>query len=73
MAVNNKREFMSEFLIKVNVEVLVKVDDDVSIEDATLIALFNVDGIESSISTKLNEKMQDIDVVDYKVISSELN
>ena len=62
---------MKEVLVKVNVEILVKVDDDVSIEDATAIALFNADGIVSSIGTKLNEKMQDIDIVDYEVTSSE--
>ena len=62
---------MKEVLVKVNVEILVKVDDDVSLEDATTIALFNCDGIESSIGTKLNEKMQDIDIMEYEVISSE--
>lgn len=62
---------MKQYSVKVDVEILVKVDDDVSLDDATNIALFNVDGIVGSIGTKLNEKMQDIDVVDYEVTSVE--
>ena len=62
---------MKSVIVQVNVEILVKVDDDVSLDDATKIALFNCESISSGINSKLNEKMQDIDIMEYEVISSE--
>ena len=62
---------MKKVLVKASVEILVEVDDDVSLEDAETIALFNVDGIVPQIGTKLNEKMHDLDILEYEVISKE--
>lgn len=62
---------MKEVLVTVEVDILVSVDDDVSLADATKIALFNVDSISGGINTKLNEKMQDIEIVDYNVSKAE--
>ena len=62
---------MKEALVRVYVEISVKVDDDVSLDEAIKIALFNVDSISGGINTKLNAKMRDIDIVDYQVISAD--
>jgi len=62
---------MKDVLVNVSVEILVSVDDDVSLDDASTIALFNCDGIIPSIGGELNKKMKEIEILEYQVISSD--
>ena len=54
----------------VNVQILVEVEDGVSLHDAEQIALHNIDSIQSSISSDLNSKFIDLDIEDYNVEDS---
>ena len=54
----------------VNVQLVVEVEDGVSLHDAEQIALHNIDSIQTSISSDLNSKFIDLDIEDYSVEDS---
>lgn len=59
----------AEFYITVQISVVV--EDDVSIEDAEKIALFNVEPITCGINSDLNDKLDYLEMGHYRVNSSE--
>jgi len=56
-------------LVSVNVEILVEVEDGLTLDEAKQIALFNCDSITSGINSKLNQKLIEIEIEDYTVKS----
>ena len=58
---------MREFTLKVEVDIIVKVDDDTTLDEAEQIALFNT-SIISSIPLDTDKKYLDLDIDDYHVL-----
>lgn len=62
---------MKQVKVNVTIDIIVDVEDDVSMEGAEHIALFNVEPIVSNIPMDLNKKLISLDVEDYHVNSTE--
>lgn len=62
---------MKKVIVKANIEIMVEVPVTVGLEDAEKIALFNVEPLISSINSDLNEMLNDIEIYDCEVISTE--
>ena len=62
---------MKKVLVKANIEIMVEVPVTVSLEDAEKIALFNMEPLIPSIKSDLNEMMNDIEIYECEVVSTE--